>query len=271
MDEELKQLDLAIAEARRLATVALEALRVPQAALRIAAADHAASAAARRVDAARHASTKVIASLSDDDLAELRAWTKEQVDLVRTVVDEEVESCDFWIPQASGLSLADVNTYAAALVPRPRDSASGIPQGLVMLVERSLLPLRRGLSVVGLACPHADAEPRLEAALVRAWRAYREAAIGCISRWAEVDEAYQASTARFQEMRWELAGQVDVDALKAKRAAEDSEAEARVVATAAAAARSEASDDESEPDEHERVAAGAFVRTDSETLIPLPG
>ena len=65
MDEELKQLDLAIAEARRLATEALDALREPQGALRDAAADYIASGATRRIDASRHASVETMAKLSD--------------------------------------------------------------------------------------------------------------------------------------------------------------------------------------------------------------
>ena len=95
VDEELKQLDLAIAEARDLATQALGALRAPQAALRFAAADYIESVAKRRVDASRRASVEVMAKLSDDDIAELRAWTEEQTTLVRSEVGSAIESCDF--------------------------------------------------------------------------------------------------------------------------------------------------------------------------------
>jgi hypothetical protein len=147
-----------------------------------------------------------------------RSWTEEQIALVRTGIESDIESCDFWIPESTGLSLTDVNTYATALMPRPRDSKSGIPQTLVLLFERSLHPLRSGLAAVGLAGTRAEPEPRLEAALIRAWRLYRETAIECLAKWADVDERYHASGARFQEMRWELAGEVDLASLKARRA-----------------------------------------------------
>jgi hypothetical protein len=277
VDEELKQLDLAIAEARRLATEALGALLAPQAALRSAAADYIESVAQRRVDAARHASVEVMAKLSDDDIAELRSWTEEQIALVRAEVEDGIESCDFWITETSGLSVTDVNALGATLMPRPKDSSSGIPQSLVFVLERCYQPLRLGLSVVGLANTTTEAEPRLEAALVRAWRVYREAAIECLAKWVDVDERYHASSARFQEMRWELAGDVDVADLKAQRAAEEADAAARsVVAEAAEAAEAAAVEfpldaDELEVDVPELVATEAITRTDSETLVPIRG
>ena len=272
VDEELRQLDLAIAEARRLATDAIGALRAPQAVLRSAAADYIESVAKRRVDASRRASVGVMATLSDDDIAELRSWTEEQIALCRSQIETDIESCDFWIPETTGLSLTDVNSYGAALMPRPKDSKTGIPQTLVFVFERCLHPLRRGLAVVGLAGAQAEPEPRLEAALIRAWRVYRESALECLAKWADVDERYHASGARFQEMRWELAGQVDVAALKARRAAEDTDAAERTFAAAAAAAiASAAKADEPSVGISERGAAEAFVRRDSETLIPIPG
>ena len=279
VDEELKQLDMAIAEARDLATQALGALGAPQAALRFAAADYIESVAKRRVDASRRASVEVMAKLSDDDIAELRAWTEEQTTLVRSEVESAIESCDFWIPETSGLSVTDVNGYGAALMPRPKDSKSGVPQSLVFVFERCLHPFRRGLSVVGLAGTTTEAEPQLEVALVRAWRAYREAAIECLAKWVDVDERYQASSARFQEMRWELAGQLDLAELRAQRAAEDADAaEHTVVAEAAEAAEAAAAaitglDSSNEPlgDVADHVPTEATVRADSETLIPIAG
>ncbi|MEX1334985.1 MAG: hypothetical protein AB1Z66_06780, partial [Candidatus Limnocylindrales bacterium] len=86
MDEELKQLDLATAQARRLAVTALDALRPPQEKLRAAAIDYVESVATRRLDASRRASVEVMARLSDDELAELRLWTSEQVDAAREAV-----------------------------------------------------------------------------------------------------------------------------------------------------------------------------------------
>ena len=275
MDEELRQLDLAITEARRLATDALGALRGPQAVLRSAAADYVESVAKRLVDASRRASVGVMATLSDDDIAELRSWTEEQIALCRSGIESDMESCDFWIPETTGLSLSDANTYGAALMPRTRDSKTGIPQTLVFVFERRLHPLRHGLAVVGLAGARAEPEPRLEAALIRAWRVYRETAIECLAKWADVDERYHASGARFQEMRWELAGGVDVAALKARRAAEDAAAAERTSAVAAVVAAtavaSAADTDQPSVDICERGAAEAFVRLDSETLIPIPG
>ena len=79
MDEELKQLDLAISETRRLADKALDSLRAPQAALRTAAADYIESVAARRVDASRRAEVALMAQLSDDDVAQLRFWAEAEV------------------------------------------------------------------------------------------------------------------------------------------------------------------------------------------------
>lgn len=159
-----------------------------------------------------------------------------------------------------------MNTYGAALMPRPRDSKTGIPQTLVMSFERCLHPLRRGLAVVGLAAARAEAEPRLEAALIRAWRVYRETAIECLAKWADVDERYHASGARFQEMRWELAGEVDLASLQARRAAEDARAEERTVSAIASTTDA----DEPSVQIPELGAAEAFVRRDSETLIPIP-
>jgi hypothetical protein len=271
VDEELRQLDLAIAEARRLATEALGALRAPQAILRSAAADYIESIAMRLVDASRRASVGVMATLSDDDVAELRAWTEEQIVLVRSAIESEIASCDFWVPETTGLSLTDVNTYSAALMPRPRDSKTGVPQTLVFLFERCLHPLRCGLTVVGLAGAAGEPEPRLEAALVRAWRVYRETAIECLAKWADVDERYHASGARFQEMRWELAGEVDLASLKARRAAEDDHVGEPTLAAVSAAIASAADADEPSVDLSEAGATEAFVRLDSETLIPIPG
>ncbi len=276
MDEELRQLDLAIAEARRLATAALDALVKPQAALTSAAVEYIGSVAQRRVDAARGASVEVMAKLSDRDIAELRFWTEEQVAAMRAEVEREIESCDFWIAPTPGMSPTDVNGFGAALMPRPKDSASGIPQSLVFLFERCLHPLRRGLAVAGLAVAPAEAEPALEVALVRAWRVYREAAVVCLAKWADVDERYQASSARFQEMRWELAGEADLSELKAQRAADAVEAERSIVeeaamaAALAAAADAELGPDEPVPDDAESVQMDAVVRGDSETLVPVP-
>ena len=115
MDEELKQLDLATAEARRLATAALEALRTPQAALRSAASDYVSSVATRRLDASRRASVEVIAKFSDDELAELRLWTTKQMTQARETVEEDIESCDFWIPDTPGLSPTDVSAYSGGI------------------------------------------------------------------------------------------------------------------------------------------------------------
>jgi hypothetical protein len=253
---------LAIAEARRLATESLDSLRAPQDALRAAAADYIESVAKRRIDASRHASAAVMEQLSDDDIIELRFWAEEQVALVLSRVENDIASCDFWIPDSSGLSLIDVNTYAGALVPRPKDSKTGIPQPLVFLFGQCLQSLRHGLGVVGLTSATAEAEPHLEAALVRRWRTYREKAVDCIITWADIDERYQISAARFQEVRWEVAGQADFDALRARRAAEDS----------GAAERPEASDtDEPLPDAPERVTADAIVRSSSERLAPVGG
>lgn len=277
VDEELKQLDLAIAEARRLATEALDALHAPQAALRAAAADYIESVAQRRVDAARHASVEVMARLSDDDIAELRSWTEEQIALVRAEVESSIESCDFWITETSGLSMTDVNILGATLMPRPKDSASGIPQSLVFVFERCYKPLRRGLSVVGLANTTTEAEPRLEAKLVRAWRVYREAAIECLAKWVDVDERYHASSTRFQEMRWELAGEVDVAQIQAQRAAEEAHtAERSLVAEAADAAEEAAvtfpiDTTDPEVDSPELVVTEAVARHDTETLVPIHG
>jgi hypothetical protein len=270
MDEELRQLDLAIARARRLATETLEALRAPQASLRSAATDYIASVAARRVDASRRASVEAMAKLDDDEVAELRLWVEEQIAAARAGVESDIESCDFWIPDAPGMSPNDVTSYGNALMPRPRDSRMGVPQALVQLFERGLTPLRRGLVAVGLASVPAEAEPRVEVALVRAWRTYREAAIECIARWADVDERYHASAERFQEMRWELAGEVDPATIKARQAAD--EAADRETSLAASAAKAAAADvDESLPDLDRPETARAIVRSDSETLVPLSG
>jgi len=255
VDEELKQLDLAVAETRRLATEALDELHAPQAVLRAAAADYVESVAQRRVDASRRASIGVMAKLSDADIVELRLWAQERVVRVRAEVESDMESCDFWIAEASGLSLTDVTTYGAALVARPKDSKTGIPQTLVLLFERRLRPLRQGLAAVGLVNAADEAEPLIEARLVRAWWAYRDMAIDCLVNWADIDDRYQASAARFQEMRWELAGEVDVSADAALAIASAVEAEIA----------------ESSPDISERVAAETFVRKDSETLTPIRG
>ncbi len=237
VDEELRRLDLATADARRLAGAALEALRTPQATLREAAAEYIGSVAERRLAASRHASVEVMAKLSDDDIVDLRLWTGEQIAQARVEVERGIGSCDFWIPETAGLSPTDVTAYSNALMPRPKDTRTGVPQALVLLFERCLGPLRRGLAAVGLAVIPAEADPRIEVALVRAWRAYREAAVECVSRWADVDEHYHASAERFQEMRWELAAQVDSDTLKARREAAETEVpEGSVVAHAAEAA-----------------------------------
>jgi hypothetical protein len=260
VDEELKQLNLATAAARRVATEALDALRTPQAALREAAGEYIGSVAARRLAASRHASVEVMAQLSDDDIAELRLWTDEQMALAREEVERGIQECDFWIPEVSGLSPTDVSQYSGALMPKPKDTRTGIPQELNRLFDECLAPIRRGLSAIGLAVIPAAAEPRIEFALVRAWRAYRDAAVVCVSRWAEVDERYHATAERFQEMRWELAGQVDPETIRARWKSEDADesdeagpADESVAAQADAAAKS--------PPE-------AVVRADSETLIP---
>ena len=257
MDEELKQLDLATAEARRLADAALDALRAPQAALREAAGEYVRSMALRRLDASRRASVEVMARLSDDELAELRLWTSEQIEDAREAVESDIESCDFWIPAVAGMSSADVSSYSNGLVARPKDSRTGVPQALVHLFDRTLGPFRRGLAAIGLALIPEDAERSIEVALVRAWHVYREAAVECVSRWADVDEHYHASAERFQEMRWELAGEVEPETIRARREAEDAEEAddkpASVVDEAEAAATAP-------PD--------AVVRLDSETLVP---
>ncbi|MEX1344860.1 MAG: hypothetical protein AB1Z63_09335 [Candidatus Limnocylindrales bacterium] len=257
MDEELKQLDLATAQARRLAVTALDALRPPQEKLRAAAIDYVESVATRRLDASRRASVEVMARLSDDELAELRLWTSEQVDDAREAVEKGIASCDFWIPDVPGLSPSDVSAYSNGLVARPRDSRTGIPQGLVELFDSSLAPLRRGLAAIGLALIPRDAEPSVEMTLIRAWRAYRDAAIECVSRWADVDEHYHASAERFQEMRWELAGEVDPDEIRARREAEDAQDDGASVAEQA--------------EEAAKAPIEAVVRADSEMLIPASG
>jgi len=257
VDEELKQLDLATADARRLATAALEALRVPQAALAEAAADHVESVATHRLDASRHAAVEVIARLNDDELAELRLWTSRQIDEAREAVEREIESCDFWIPDVAGLSPTDVSAYSGGLVPRPKDSRTGIPQSLVQLFDACLAPLRRGLAAVDLGLVPAHAAPSVEVRLVRAWHAYRDAAVVCVSRWADVDEHYHASSERFQEMRWELAGEVDPEDLEARQKLDGPEASEPSIAHEAEAAAT------APPD--------AVARMDSETLLPVPG
>ena len=257
MDEELKQLDLATAQARRLAATALDSLRAPQATLRSAAADYVESVAEQRLDASRRASVEVIAKFSDDELAELRLWTTKQTVQARETVEEDIESCDFWIPDAAGLSPTDVSAYSSGLVPRPKDSRTGIPQSLVQLFDEGLAPLRRGLAAVGLFLVPAEAERALEVALVRAWQTYRDAAVECVSRWADVDEHYHASAERFQEMRWELAGEVDPAEIEARQEAEeDDEAKPSIAEGAEAAATA--------PPE-------AIARLDSETLVPASG
>lgn len=258
MDEELMQLDLATAEARRLAAAALDALRPAQETLRRTAADYVESVAARRLDASRRASVEVVARLSDDDLAELRLWTDERITEARETVADEIETCDFWIPEAAGLSPSDVTTYSGGLMPRAKDGRTGIPQSLVQLFDHAVAPFRRGLAAIGLALIPANAEPSVEVALLRAWRTYRETAVECVSRWADVDEHYHASAERFQEMRWELAADVDPEALAAKREAAD-----------------EASSDDSPPAQRAEAAATAppeaVVRLDSETLVAASG
>lgn len=257
VDEELKLLDLATAEARRLAAAALDALRAPQAALRSAAADYVESVADHRLDTSRRTSVEVIAKLSDDELAELRMWTTKQIAEARETVETDIESCDFWIPDAAGLSPTDVSAYSNGLVPRPKDSRTGIPQSLVHLFDEALTPLRRGLAAVGLSLVPAEAEPTLEVTLVRAWQAYRDAAVECVSRWADVDEHYHASAERFQEMRWELAGEVDPEEIEARLEAEEEEAAKPSIAEEAEAAATA-------PPE-------AIARLDSETLVPASG
>ena len=223
VDEELRQLDLAIAESRLLADEAIAGLGAPQDALRAAAADYIESIAQRRIDATRHASVAVMAHLSDDDVAELHYWTHEEVARARATVESGIEACDFWIGATSGLSLTDVSTYAAALVPRPKDTKSGIPQTLVLLFEQCILSLRRGLAVVGLSVVPAEVDLTVEYALVRAWQAYRTMAVECLVTWADIDDRYQASSARFQEMRWEMAADADVAAIQARRTTEDTD------------------------------------------------
>ena len=257
MDEELKQLNLATADARRLATASLDALRAPQSALREAAAEYLESVAVRRLDATRRASVEVIARLSDDDLAELRLWTEEQIAEARSGVRTSIEECDFWIPETPGLSPTDVTLYSGALMPKARDTRTGIPQALVQLLDECLGPLRRGLAAVGLAVIPADAEPRYEVALARAWLAYRDAAVDCVSRWADVDEHYHASAERFQEMRWEIAGEADPAEVEARLHGDEEDPPEPSIADEAEAAAS------SPPE--------AVVRPDSETLVPASG
>ncbi len=255
MDEELKQLDLATADSRRRATAALDALRGPQRALREAAAEYVASVAARRLDASRRTSVEVMARLSDDELAELRLWTDERIAEAREAVTTGIESCDLWIPETPGLSPADVTTYSGGLMARPKDGRTGIPQALVQLFEDALAPLRRGLAAIGLILIPADAEPAREVAVLRAWQAYRDAAVEAISRWADVDEHYHASAERFQEMRWELAGDADPDEVRARLESDQSGSEEESVAELAEAAAKAPTD--------------AVVRLDSETLVPM--
>lgn len=257
VDEELKQLDLATAQARRLAATALEALRAPQSTLRSAAADYVESVADHRIDASRRASIEVIAKFNDNELAELRLWTSRQIAKVQETVEQDIESCDFWIPDAAGLSPTDVSSYSSGLVPRPKDSRTGIPQSLVQLFDEALAPLRRGLAAVGLFLVPAEAEPTLEISLVRAWHTYRDAAIECVSRWADVDEHYHASAERFQEMRWELAGEVDPAEVEARLEAEEDDGTEPSIAEGAEAAATA-------PPE-------AVARLDSETLVPASG
>lgn len=252
VDEELRQLDLATAEARRIASAALDGLRAPQTILSDAAADYVASVAQRRLNASRHASVEAMAKLTDDEMVELRVWTGEQIAHAREVVERDVAACDFWIPETPGLSPSDVSAFSNALMPKPKDTRTGIPQALVHLFEECLAPMRRGLAAVGLAVIPADAEPAVEVALARAWRVYREAAVECVSRWADVDEHYHASAERFQEMRWERAGEVDPEAVKASREADEAEEPTSIAAQAAQAAEA--------PGE-------VFARTDTETLI----
>ena len=263
MDEELKQLDLATAEARRLATAALDALRTPQARLRDAAAEYVVSVAQRRLDASRHASVEVMAKLSDDEVVELRLWTREQMAHARDEVEREIAACDFWIPDTSGLSPSDVSAFSSALMSKPKDTRTGIPQALIQLFDQCLAPLRRGLAAVGLAVVPADAEPSVEVALARAWRVYRDAAVDCVSRWADVDEHYHASAERFQEMRWERAAEVDAETLRARREAveddegADADADTTEGPESIAAIAAEAAE----------APAEVFSRADSETLV----
>jgi hypothetical protein len=257
VDEELKQLDLATAEARRLASAALDALRAPQAALRAAAIEYTESVATRRLDASRRVAVEFMAKLSDEELAELRLWTTEQCEHARQTVESGIESCDFWIPDVPGMSPSDVSVYSSGLVPRPGDSRTGIPQALVQLLESSLTSLRRGLAAIGLALIPEDAARSVEIALVRAWRAYRDAAVECVSRWADVDEHYHASAERFQELRWELAGEVDPEDIRAWRGSEDDEAAGVSVAEQA--------------EEAANAPLEAVARLDTETLVPASG
>lgn len=260
MDEELRQLDLATAQARRLATSALDALRAPQEKLRRAAAEYIVSVAVRRLDASRRASVSVMARLSDDEIAELRLWTQDQIEETRQAVADGIESCDFWIPEVAGMSSADVTAYSGGLVVRPKDTRTGIPQALVQLFDESLTPLRRGLAAVGFSLVPGDAEPGIELALVRAWQTYRDAAVECVSRWADVDEHYHASAERFQEMRWELAAEVDPGTIRARREAEDAEDAENHEPTVAEEAEAAAT----RPPQ-------AVARMDSETLVPASG
>jgi hypothetical protein len=271
MDEELRQLDLATAEARRLASETLDLLRSPQAALREAAVDYIGSVAARRVDASRRASVEVMARLTDDEIAELRFWAAEQIALARNAVEEDIASCDFWIPESPGMSPNDVTAYGGALMPKPKDSRTGIPQELVLLFERCLTPLRRGLVAVGLHSSPAESEPRLEVTLARAWRTYREAAIECLGRWADVDECYHAGAERFQEMRWELAAEADVEAIRARHAAEEADGQVATSVVTAATEAAAAPPDEQVVELDRPDTANAVVRSDSETLIPVSG
>jgi len=273
VDEELKRLDLAISEARRLATEAVVALHEPQAALREASADFVESVARRQIDAARRGSVDVMARLSDDDIAELRLWTDEQIAQLRSALERDIEACDFWIPETSGLSPNDVNAYGAALVSRPKESTTGIPQVLVFLIDRHLRPLRQGLAAIGLASVPVGAEPRFEARLTRAWRTYRDSAIVCITQWADVDERYRASAARFQELRWELASLADASEIRARRDADERADASGPVVRAAAAASITGTSDTGGP--ASRASGTGLVpvatHTDAETLIPMPG
>jgi hypothetical protein len=255
VDEELKQLDLATAEARRLADAALDALRAPQERLRKAAGDYVESVAGARLDASRRASVEVIARFSDDELAELRLWTAREIAQARAAAEQEIEACDFWIPDTPGLSPTDVSAFSGGLVPRPRDSRTGAPQALVELFDSCLTPLRRGLAAVGLALIPADAQPSVEIALVRAWQAYRDAAVVCVSRWADVDEHYHASAERFQEMRWEIAGEADPAEVEARLHLDEDEEPVLSLAEEAEAAATAPTEAVARPDSETLVAA----------------
>ena len=184
-------------------------------------------------------------------------WAQVEIGEAREAAEREIESCDFWIPDTAGLSPTDVSAYSGGLIPRPKDGRTGIPQALVQLFDTCLTPLRRGLAAVGLALLPAQAEPNLEVALVRAWQTYKDAAVVCVSRWADVDEHYHASAERFQEMRWELAGEAD-----------PAEVEARLKLD---------HDDPPEPSATEKAETAASVSPeavapmDSETLVPASG